>query len=50
MMYLKMILVIAACMFIYWCGGGEFERGEELAFAMAVSLTLASYFSMIMRC
>lgn len=47
MMYLKMALAIALCMFIYWCGGGEFERGEGLAFAMIVSLALASYFPMV---
>ena len=24
------VIVVLSCFFIYWCGGGNFERGEEL--------------------
>jgi len=34
-------IAFALTMFIYWLGGGDFERGEPLAFTVVVGLVLA---------
>lgn len=40
------VLIIAYGIFIYWVGGGEFERGHDLAFTLGLC-TVVGLFAII---